>query len=280
MGKLARFNLFAVILSAFTLSACVSPGGSNGSVSGNGLVSAGPPGAPASPVARNYSTGALLFTGTGTWATEISALENLMSQNNITYTSVSSAQLDAMTVDDIAKYGMIIVPGGAGGTEAGGVSAQTHANLRTAVQQRGVSYLGFCAGAFVAVAPTPAAGQDVSYGFGVLNGPILNYPTEADLQNVTMAMTLASFPDGTHRDILWYGGPTTPNIPGGVVAKYPDGEPMITQAWSGNGFVMLSAVHPSVTGASLGLTDATGPNYYIAVKLMQSALNQAPLPAF
>jgi glutamine amidotransferase-like uncharacterized protein len=174
---------------------------------------------------------------------------------------------------------MMVFPGGEGGTEAGSVSAQTHANLRAAVQQYGVSYIGFCAGSFIAVAPAPAAGQDVSYGFGVVNGPLLNY-YELENQGVDYQSTTESFPDGSTMPILWYGGPVTPDL--GVIAKYPTGDPAISEMWSGNGFVVLSGVHPTMTTADLdglGVTPDTDDTAF-AWELFNAALNQQPLATF
>ena len=177
-------SLFCIFTAAAILVGCdsgsSSPGAnaeSNPGAAGTAptvTLSPAPPTSPPSlPAPRNYSTDAMLFVGDGTWSTEISSIENIFSAHNVTYQEVTSAQLDAMAVTDLAKFGMLVFPGGEGGTEAGSVSAQTHANLRAAVQQYGVSYIGFCAGSFIAVAPAPAAGQDVSYGFGVVNGPLL-----------------------------------------------------------------------------------------------------------
>ena len=58
---------------------------------------------------------------------------------------------------------------------------------------------------------------------------------------------------------------------------------MITQTWSGNGFVILSAVHPaaplSVSG-SYGLTDSDGNDFEFAYQLILAALHQQAFPAF
>jgi glutamine amidotransferase-like uncharacterized protein len=222
----------------------------------------------------------MVFAGDGTWASEVSSIESILSSNGATYQEVSSAQLDAMSVDDIAKFGMMIFPGGAGGTEAGSLSAQTHANLRSAVQDRGVGYVGFCAGSFIAEAPAPAAGQDVSYGLGVVNGPVLDY-YYLENQGTDIAMTLETFADGTTADILWYGGPVTPNT--GVIAKYPDGNPAISEMWSGKGYVILSGVHPTATQAILsavGMTSTDGVHLDLTWKLFNAVLHQTPLPSF
>ncbi|HEX8792943.1 MAG TPA: hypothetical protein VF765_18485 [Polyangiaceae bacterium] len=228
---------------------------------------------------RPYATGVLVFTGDGTWGTEIVDLEAMLDAHGVTYQEATSAQLDAMSAQDMATFGVIYIPGGEGGTEAGDTLPQTHANLRTAVQQLGVSYVGFCAGAFVAVAPAPTGGGDVSYGFGVVDGPVLDYYTGPD-SDQTYEQTLESYPDGTTENILWYGGPVTPEI--GVIARYPTGDAAISEIWSGKGLVLIGGVHPDLSQASL---DALGvvpdtPAQDIAWKIMQAALTQQPLPTF
>jgi hypothetical protein len=119
----------------------------------------------------------------------------------------------------------------------------------------------------------------VSYGFGVVSGPLLN---EYAGPGTTAAfeMTLESFPDGTTQDILWYGGPVTPS--NGVVAKYPTGEPAISEMWSGNGFVIIAGLHPDLTQATLsalGVTPSTS-SQATAWRIFSAALHQQPLPTF
>ena len=279
-------GFISVIVLATVVSGCMS--GSDSSTSSTSGVSqpassiVGPPGAPPIMASRAYSTDVMVFNGAGAWQDEVTSLESILTTNGASYQEVNSAGLDAMSVDDIAKFGLMIFPGGAGGTEAAGISAATHANLREAVQVRGVSYLGFCAGAFIAVAPAPAAGQDVSYGVGVVAGPVLNYYT-LENQGVTIAMTLESFPNGTTRDLIWYGGPVTPNTPNGVIAKYPTGDPAISEMWSGKGFVILSGPHPAApqsTRDAFGLVDTDGLDFTLAWQLISAALNQTILPTF
>jgi glutamine amidotransferase-like uncharacterized protein len=226
-----------------------------------------------------WGTGVLVFVGDGTWGTEIGDLEDMLTAHSVPYQEVTSAQLDAMSAEDMAQFAVIYIPGGEGGTEAADTSSATHANLRAAVQQLGVSYVGFCAGAFVAVAPAPPPGGDVSYGFGVVDGPVLDYYTGPG-SDQTYAMTLESYPDGSSENILWYGGPVTPEI--GVVARYPTGDAAISQIHSGNGLVLIGGVHPDLSQGSL---DALGvapdtPSQDIAWKIMNAALTRQPLPTF
>ena len=280
--RAASAVLLALTTAAFT--GCNSGGGAGASAATSGAPTGGGspslPGSPA-PASRAFSTDFLVFTGSGTWGTEITDVEALISAQGHTFQEVSDSQLDAMAPADIAKFGVIYIPGGTGTTETAGVSAATHANLRTAVQSLGVSYVGFCAGAFVAVAPTPPPGGDVSYGFGVVNGAVLNdYAGPGTNAPSGYEMTLEQFPDGSTQNILWYGGPVTPNT--GVVAKYPTGEPAVSEMWSGSGFVVIAGLHPDLSQASLnslGVTPATS-SQDTAWKILNAALTQQPLPTF
>jgi glutamine amidotransferase-like uncharacterized protein len=291
MKKLRFAYPAAVVAALFVLSSC--DGGASSEVAGtsSGSVSSGTSqvqdpssgSSTSTPPAssRTWTTDALLFAGSGTWGTEVSNLENIMDSNGMSYQVVTSSQLDAMSVDQIAQFGLLIFPGGSGGTEAGSLSAQTHANLREAVQVRGVSYIGFCAGSFIAQSPAPASGQDVSYGLGVVAGPELDY-YYLENQGTDIAMTPLTFADGSTQDILWYGGPVTPSTAGGVIAKYPDGNPAITELWSGKGFVILSGVHPTANQATLsalGMSSTDGTHQDTAFKLLNAALHQQPLAA-
>lgn len=256
-------------------------GDSSGSTQGSPSPSPSP--SPSStPTEPTQKIDALLFNGKGVWADEVASLKNILSSHGASFQEVTSDELDRMSLDELSQFKMLIFPGGGGSTQANSLGADTHARLRAVVQERGVSYIGFCAGAFIAVAPAPEAGKDVSYGLGIVDGPILDY-YYLENQGKLISMTLESFADGTKRDLVWYGGPVTPNASGGVVAKYPNGDPAITQIWSGKGFVMLSAIHPAAPQRIrdlYGLRDSDGLDYDLTWKLLDSTMNQRPLQAF
>jgi len=93
-------------------------------------------------------------------------------------------------------------------------------------------------------------------------------------------MTDLTFADGSKQDILWYGGPVTPSTPGGVIAKYPDGNPAITELWSGKGFVILSGVHPTADQATLsavGMSSTDGTHQDTAWNLINAGIHQQAL---
>jgi glutamine amidotransferase-like uncharacterized protein len=274
--KIQKLALAAALAALPILSACESPGAGIAENPGNSGGVALPP---ALSVPR--ASGVLLFAGAGTWGTEVAALERILDAHDVSYDEVSSAELESMTEEELASYALILWPGGAGGTQAGSLSGAARIRVREAVQKSGVSWLGFCAGAFVAVGPRPAAGSNPSYGLGILEGDYLDY-YYLENQGVTAALTEYSFADGSSRDVLWYGGPVTPEIAGGVVARYPDGKPAITQAVSGQGFVILSAGHPAAptsVASSFGLSDSDGADTELAWTLIRTAMERVPLPA-
>jgi len=148
------------------------------------------------------------------------------------------------------------------------------------VRERGVSFLGICAGAWVAVGPDPGE-KAASYGFAVVTGSILNlflpggYEPVADIVKV-------SFPNGSSRNLVWWGGPYTPEWQHGVVARYDTGQPAISQTWAGNGFVIVTGPHPEAPQGwrSTAGNDPDGLDYDIATDLIEAALRRVPLPAF
>ena len=293
MNRRSKMTLKALVfsmgLAAFLLSACGGgTGGSSGSSGGSAVaaapkVSAGSRGPASIPRGtRAFKTDALVYNGPGTWADEVPALENILSQHGASFKEVNAADLNAMSLDDLDQFGMIVWPGGLGGTQMLSLTSATKLKLRQAVQDRGVSWIGFCAGSFVAVAPTPEPGKDPSYGLSIVNAPELQY-YYLENQGTDIAMTKANFADGTSRDLVWYGGPVTPEFDGGVVAKYPNGQAAISETWSGNGFVMLSAVHPAapqLTRTFFGLNDSDGLDFDIAWKLLEATLKQSEIQAF
>ena len=225
---------------------------------------------------RLYTTDALIFNGDGAWSSEAVNLEGILKSHGLTYSAVSSAQIDAMTDAQFATYGMFVWPGGSGSQQLSSLTDAARTRIRNAVVDTGLGFVGFCAGAFLAVSPAPASGQAPSW-LSLIPQNYLNY-YYLENQGVTAAMTLETFADGTQHDLVWYGGPVTPNIAGGIVAKYPTGEPAISETKSGNGFVIVSGVHPA--SPALGIGDTDGLDFDVAWSLLHATLTQTPLPAF
>ncbi len=96
------------------------------------------------------------------------------------------------------------------------------------------------------------------------------------------ALDEAQFADGTRRKLLWYGGPVTPEIPGGVIARYSDGSPAISQMQSGKGFVIISGLHPAATKSILdwlGIRDQEAIAPEFAWELLRAVIQGKALSA-
>ncbi len=226
--------------------------------------------------------GALVYSGTGSWPYESRALLDILHQHGVPAWQVVESQLSEMSLDQLASFSLLVMGGGDSNTIVGALTPDTRAKLREAVQERGLNYLGFCAGAWIAVGPSPPAGEDLRFGLGLFDSVFLDF-TSMHRDGKEFAMIKAIFGDRSFRDLLWWGGPVTFDQPGAVVARYADGSPAISQTMSGSGFVLISGLHPAV-GADmirgLGLQDSDGENLDYAWTLLDAAMHQTRLPAF
>lgn len=250
-----RRHLFCLALFALNLSGCDRPGAS------------------AVPLASGRLPPILLFNGTGTSPNDVAAIETLLEKSEISYSTASSAQLDEMSAARLRTYRLVIVPGGDFTRIGIGLEKDTAAKLHDAVQS-GVSYLGICAGAFFA-GRTPYNGLNltsgVSFGF---------YSAEArGIRKAAVPISGAGTPT---LDQYWEDGPQLTGW-GTVVGKYPDGTPAVVQGQSGNGWIILSGVHPEAPESWRGGLDFKTPasvDHTYAVTLIRSALDRRPLPHF
>ncbi|OFZ30663.1 MAG: hypothetical protein A2622_13415 [Bdellovibrionales bacterium RIFCSPHIGHO2_01_FULL_40_29] len=228
------------------------------------------------------STTVLIYGGPGSWKAEIAALKNILFHQSLSYEVLKPNEINQMMESDYAKYKAIIFAGGDAPTVRQALSLQTRHYIRRAVQTQGLNYLGFCAGAWLAVAPEPAPGQDVVYGLGVIDGPVQEL-TQLSKMGLKYALDRSIFPDGSQRNLLWYGGPITPNHAGSIVAKYSDGTAAISQIRSGKGLVVISGLHPAATKGilkSLDINDkeASAPDF--AWSLLEAVIHDKLLPTF
>src|SRR5689334_18471222 len=54
----------------------------------------------------------LLFNGRGTSPNDVAALEDILRESGLRYSTVSSARLDAITETDLKAYRLLVIPGG------------------------------------------------------------------------------------------------------------------------------------------------------------------------
>jgi glutamine amidotransferase-like uncharacterized protein len=231
------------------------------------------PGASAVPFTSDRVPPVLLFNGTGTSPNDVVALETLLEKSRISYSTANSAQLDEMSAARMRTYHLIIVPGGDFTRSGMGLKKDTATKLRNAVQH-GVNYLGICGGAFFA-GRTPYNGLNLTSGvqFGF-------YSDEA--RGTRKAAVLISGAGTPTLEQYWEDGPQLTGW-GAVVGRYPDGTPAVVQGQSGNGWMILSGVHPEAPESWRGGMDFTTPasvDHDYAVTLIRAALERRPLPHF
>jgi len=229
-------------------------------------------GAGSAPAHGNIAS-ILLFNGTGTSAGDVAAIERILSNEHLNYSTVNSPQLDGMSESQIREYQLLIVPGGNFEHLGNSLASSTTANIRNAIHN-GLNYLGFCAGAFFA-GNSPYNGLNLTSGsrFGF-------YAAEAlGTRKAAVVITTAA---GQTLDQYWEDGPQLTGW-GAVVGKYPDGTPAIVEGPFGNGWVILTGVHPEAPASwRRGMNFRTPINIdnAYAATLIRAALNRELLPHY
>jgi glutamine amidotransferase-like uncharacterized protein len=215
----------------------------------------------------------LLFNGDGTSANDVAAVERMLKDSHLDYSTVDTRQLNGMSQSQLEAYRLLIVPGGNFIEMGDGLTSRTTANIHNAVQ-RGMNYLGICAGAFLAA---DGAYKSLNLTSGTRFG---FYSAEKrGVRKAAVAISTVAMPVLDH---YWEDGPQLSGW-GTVVGKYPDGTPAIVERTSGKGWVILSGVHAEAPESwRRGMTFATPAstdNAY-ARTLIDAALHRKPLPHY
>jgi hypothetical protein len=222
---------------------------------------------------RSPSSGApliLLFNGRGTSPNDVAALETILNENHFSYATATSGQLNGMSESQLRAYRLLIVPGGNFEQIGTGLTSSTTANVRNAVG-RGVNYLGICAGAFFAGA-SPYNGLNLTSGVG-----FGFYAIEAQgIRKAAVDIAIAGSPPLAH---YWEDGPQLTGW-GAVVARYPDGTPAIVEGSFGDGWVILSGIHPEAPESwrqGMSFTTPASVDAAYAGTVISAALNRTRL---
>jgi Biotin-protein ligase, N terminal len=212
----------------------------------------------------------LLFNGTGASPGDIIAIETILRDNNLNFSTANSARLNQMREPEIRAYGLLIIPGGNFVDIGNSFTSATTTNIRGAVRN-GLNYLGICAGAFV-------AGNSPYNGLNLTSGVRFGFYS-AENRGIRKAAVPIALASGPTLDQYWEDGPQLTGW-GAVVGKYPDGTPAIVQGTFGSGWVILSGIHPEApAGWRRGMTfttPASVDNTYAAT-LIHAALNRSAL---
>jgi glutamine amidotransferase-like uncharacterized protein len=215
----------------------------------------------------------LVFNGTGTSPNDVAAFETLLHDNHLEYSTASSSQLNDMSESRLRDYRLLIIPGGNFETMGNSLGPATAANIRSAVQE-GLSYLGICAGAFL-------AGKSPYNGLNLTSGVQFHFYSDEN-KGIRKAAVAITGPGMPNLDQYWEDGPQLAGW-GAVVARYPDGTPAVAEGMSANGWVILSGVHPEApAGWRRGMTFTTPASVdrAYAATLIHAALNRMWLPHY
>ena len=215
----------------------------------------------------------LLYAGPGTSTNDVAAVKTILKGRQLDFATVSARQLNRMNVSQLMAYRILVVPGGNFLDIANALTPSTATNIHNAVQD-GLNYLGICAGAFLA-----AQGQynNLNLTSGVKFGFY-----SAENRGVRKAAVAITAIDQKPIEQYWEDGPELTGW-GNVVGKYPDGTPAIVEGYSGEGWVVLSGVHPEAPERwRRGMTftmPASVANAY-AGTLVDAALHRTALPHY
>jgi glutamine amidotransferase PdxT len=218
----------------------------------------------------------LLFVGTGTSSGAVAATKTILSNLKLTYATATSSQLNAMSESAMKAYKLFVMPGGNAITISKSLSSSTTTNLHNAIVNDGLHYFGICAGAFF-------AGSSGVYKYLNLtpSGVWFNYYAD-EFKGIYKEAVKIKGADGVTLDQYWENGPQLSGW-GQVVGKYPDGTPAITEGKSGNGWVILSAVHPEAPDSwrsGMHFTTSAAVDNAYAQTLVTAALNGTSLVHF
>jgi glutamine amidotransferase-like uncharacterized protein len=222
---------------------------------------------------RSTSSGApiiLLCNGSGTSPNDVAALEKILNENHFGYMTANSRQLNKMSESQLRAYRLLIVPGGNFEQLGNGLTSSTTANVRNAVHS-GLNYLGICAGAFF-------AGNSPYNGLNLTSGVRFTFYALEDrgVRKAAVEIASAGSPALSH---YWEDGPQLTGW-GEVVAKYPDGTAAIVEGNSGDGWVILSGIHPEAPESwrrGLTFTTRASVDNAYAATLISAALNRIRL---
>jgi glutamine amidotransferase-like uncharacterized protein len=230
-----------------------------------------PPSCDVQPPSRDAPI--LLFNGAGTSPNDVEAIEAILTERELNYATVNSAQLNSMSEAELMAHHLLIVPGGNFIDIGNALAPAAMASVRHAAEG-GLNYLGICAGAFI-------AGRGKYQCFDLTSGVRFGFYSD-ESRGIRKAAVLIASAGSAVLDQYWEDGPQLSGW-GDVVAKYPDGTPAVAQGTCGKGCVILSGVHPEAPAnwrhGMTFTTPASDDNAY-AASLIDDALQGTPLPHY
>jgi len=215
----------------------------------------------------------LLFSGAGTSVNDVAAVETILRDKHLEYSTVNSRQLNGMSESQLMAYRLMIIPGGNFIDMGNSLTRNTSTNIHNAVQG-GLNYLGICAGGFL-------AGHASYNSLNLTSGVRFDFYSAANQGIRKTAVTITAV-DTPPLEQYWEDGPQFSGW-GTVVAKYPDGTAAIVEGTSGKGWVILTGVHPEAPEhwrRGLTFTTPASVDNAYAGKVIDAALHGTVLPHY
>jgi glutamine amidotransferase-like uncharacterized protein len=222
------------------------------------------------PLSSRKAAPILLFDGTGTSANDVAAIETILSRNRLAWSTADATRLNDMSGSRLGEHRLLIVPGGDFVAMGRSLGPHAAAKIHAAVQG-GMSYLGICAGAFL-------AGSLAEGGLDLTSGVRFRFYSAEERGIRRAAVPIAGIGTPTLEQ-YWEDGPQLTGW-GAAVGRYPDGTPALVEGTSGKGWVILSGVHPEAPESwRRGMTFQTpaSADEAYAVRLIDAALNRTSL---
>ncbi len=274
-GRLPSLAVIGVCLVLILATGCGSP-----TWSGN---TAAHPTSPASLAASTLASPSisttstvpvLLFNGTGTSSSDVAAVESVLSTLKLSYATANSSQIESMTESKLASYKLLIVPGGNSIQIGNGLTKEATTKIHDAVENDGLHYLGICAGAFF-------GGYSIYNGLNLTDGVWFNFYADK-FKGINIAAVTLKFPNSSTMDMYWQDGPQLSGW-GEIISKYPDGTSSMVEGKAGNGWVILSGVHPEAPASwrtGLKFNTSLSADLAYAGKLVTAAMDGTTLPHY
>jgi hypothetical protein len=215
----------------------------------------------------------LLFNGTGTISSDVSAVEAILKYLDLSYATANSSEMDSMSETKLKSYKLLIVPGGNSITIGKNLSHTATTNIHNAVEA-GLHYLGICAGGFF-------GGYSIYNGLNLTSGVWFNVYENYGKGTKKTAVEISS-PKSGKLDQFWEDGPQFSGW-GSIIGEYPNGTPAIVEGKLGAGWVILSGFHPEAPESwryGMKFTTSAAVDNAYAGTLVNAALNGTSLPHY
>jgi glutamine amidotransferase-like uncharacterized protein len=212
----------------------------------------------------------LLFNGKGASPGDVAAFEALFTRAHLNYATANSSDLNSLSEAELRAYRLLIIPGGNFIDIGNSLAPAASANIRNAVRH-GLNYAGICAGAFMAGSSPPNAVNLTGVRFPFYG---------AENRGIRKTAVVISTPGEPPLDQYWEDGPQLSGW-GEVVSKYPDGTPATVQGAFGEGWVVLTGIHPEAPASwrrDIVFASSVADDNAYAERLIRAALHRTPMP--